>query len=66
MFQDLLKYKKLGIQVKHDYANRIRALVRAKFGSYKNAAKFSTINHVSISKIERRCTRLYNWIKILH
>ena len=63
-FHDLLKYEKLGVQVKLDYANQLRALVRTKFGSYKDASKFSTINHVSISKIERRCTRIYNWIKI--
>ena len=64
--EDLFDYSHLGIKVNKEYAEKIRKEIRSKFGSFKKAAQLTGVNHVTISKIERRCTRLYIWKKILN
>lgn len=65
-FQDLLKYELLGVRVEKEYAQKIKKLIQSKFGSFKHASKLAGLNHVTISRIERMGTRLYNWKKILN
>jgi len=63
--ENLIDYNHLGINVKIEYAEKIKRLIKSKFGSFAIAAKLLKMHPDRISMLGRRCTYLHSWKKIL-
>ena len=63
--ENLIDYSRLGINVKSEYAEKIKRLIKSKFGSFTKAAELLEMHPDRISMLGRRCTRLQSWKKIL-